>query len=201
MRRFSGSLAVLALALLPLACGQKPSVPPSGTAATAATDQAADNGSLAAQNGVPDTSASSGGGMAGMPGMSGMSGMNMPMMPHSDHKPRHGGIVLMNGDLHFEVVMSRSGEYEVYFSNAMRDPLPASIASDVTITVQQQGQPPEPLTLQIDDAGEYWVGHGRAVTDPNASARIAYVIEGKPYWIDMPYVQPVTEKKSAGDRR
>jgi hypothetical protein len=172
---------VLALAIPFFACGKAGSSAPPPAQASAAP-QAADNGSLAAQNGVPDASASSG-------GMDGMPGMNMPMMPHSDHKPRHGGIVLMNGDLHFEVVMKRSGDYEVYFSNAMRDPLPASIASDVTITVEQQGQAPEPLTLQIDDAGEYWVGHGRAVTDPNASARIAYVIDGKPYWIDMPYVE------------
>lgn len=202
MTRLKRSVLWLGLALaIPLfACGKAGSSAPPPAQASA-PPQSADNGSLAAQNGVPDTSASSGGGMAGMPGMSGMSGMNMPMMPHSDHKPRHGGIVLMNGDLHFEVVMNRSGEYEVYFSNAMRDPLPASIASDVTITVQQQGQAPEPLTLQIDDAGEYWVGQGRAVTDPNASARIAYVIDGKPYWIDMPYVQPVAEKKPVGDRR
>jgi hypothetical protein len=171
-------------------CGGTASTPastpatPTQSASAAAPARTADSGSLAAENGVADNSS-----MAGMPGMK-----NMPMMPHSDHKPRHGGIVLMNGDLHFEVVMKRSGDYEVYFSNAMRDPLPASLASDVTLTVEQQGLPPEPLTLQIDDSGDYWVGHGRPVTDPNASARIAYVIGDKPYWIDMPYVEPVGKK-------
>ncbi len=101
----------------------------------------------------------------------------------------------MNGDLHFEVVMPRSGQYRVYFSNAVRDPLPASIATDVTITVQRPNQPPEPLTLQIDDAGESWTAQGRAVPEADAMARIAYVVNGKPYWIDMPYIDPVAGNK------
>ena len=184
MRSICCRFALAVLVMTAAACGGgRPAAP--AASAPAATPAASANGSLAAENGVASTPAAS----------SSMSGMNMPMMPHSDHKPRHGGIVLMNGDLHFEVVMKRSGEYEVYFSDAMRRPLPATLASDVTITVSQQGFPPEPLTLQIDDSNDFWVGHGRPVTDPNAMARIAYVVAGKPYWIDMPYVQPVAKDK------
>ncbi|MDE3153831.1 MAG: hypothetical protein KGN76_01960 [Acidobacteriota bacterium] len=131
----------------------------------------------------------------GAAGASASSPMAMPMMPHADHRPRHGGIVLMNGDLHFEVVMPRTAHYQVYFSNAVRDPLPASIASDVIITVQRPGRSPESLTLQINDTGEYWEAQGQPVTEPDAMARIAYVVSGKPYWIDMPYVDPVANKK------
>ena len=42
-------------------------------------------------------------------------------VPHGDHNPHYGGIVLMNGDLHFEVVLGRDGVCRVYFSDAMRD--------------------------------------------------------------------------------
>ena len=49
-------------------------------------------------------------GMAGMPGMAGMA--------HGNHNPKYGGTVLMNGDMHFEVVLNRDGTYHVYFSDA-----------------------------------------------------------------------------------
>jgi hypothetical protein len=172
---------VLVAAALASGCGRAPGTAASASGAAAPAQEAADAGSLAAENGAAGATASS--------------PMAMPTMPHMDHKPRHGGIVLMNGDLHFEVVMRRTGEYEVYFSNAVRDPLPASIASDVTITVQRQNQPPEPLTLHIDDAGDSWVAQGKPVPEPDAVARIAYVVGGRPYWIDMPYIDPVAGKK------
>jgi len=188
MRRGDWSPALIVAAALAAGCGHGPAAAkpePAAAAPPAAT--APVEGALAAQNGAAGAEASS--------------PMAMPMMPHADHRPRHGGIVLMNGDLHFEVVMQRSGRYEVYFSNAVRDPLPASVASDVIITVQRTGQPPEPLTLQIDDTGDYWLAQGRPVPEPDAMARIAYVVAGKPYWIDMPYMEPVKGKKSAGGGR
>src|SRR5262249_42596321 len=104
-----------------------------------------------------------------------------------DHNPHHGGIVLMNGDLHFEVVLGRAGRYRVYFTDATRADLPASVASAVTITVTQPPRPPETITLQIDEAGESWVGQGRPVATGAASARVAYTAQTKPYWIDVPF--------------
>ena len=93
----------------------------------------------------------------------------------------------LNGDLHFEAVLSRDGRHRVYFSDAVRNELPAATASGVTVTVTQKGQPPETVALQIDDSGESWVGHGRRVDDPAASARVAYTAYGKPYFIDVPF--------------
>ncbi len=115
----------------------------------------------------------------GMPGMGGM--------VHGNHIPKFGGTVLMNGDLHFEVVLHRDGTYHVYFSDAARNELPASMAANVTITVTRKDRAPETVALRIDDTGESWVGQGTPVQDPDAMARIAYAVQGQPYWIDLPF--------------
>ena len=46
----------------------------------------------------------------------------------------------MDGDLHFEVVLGRSGEHRLYFSDAMREELPAATAAGVTVTVTPKAQ-------------------------------------------------------------
>jgi hypothetical protein len=106
---------------------------------------------------------------------------------HGDHNPHYGGIVLMNGDQHFEVVASRDGACRVYFSDAMRNELPAATASQVVVTITQKGRPAEAVALHIDDSGESWIGRGRAVDDPAATLRVAYTTRGTPYFIDVPF--------------
>ena len=109
-------------------------------------------------------------------------------MPHGDHKPRFGGVVLMNGpDLHFEVVLDPAGRHRVYFSDGMRTPLPASGASEVSIEIQRPGQDPERVPLEIDDRDVGWVGQGHALLGAgNIVARISYTYRAQPYWIDLP---------------
>lgn len=112
-------------------------------------------------------------------------------MVHGDHTPKYGGVVLMNGDLHFEVALKPSGDYRVYFSDAARNELPAAVASDVTITVKQGNGASEIVRLQIDESGESWVGNGETVSDEaTAVARLAYTFQGEPYWIDLPFRIP-----------
>lgn len=42
-------------------------------------------------------------------------------VPHRDHEPRHGGVVLMKGDLHYEVVLDPTGQsFRVFFTDASR---------------------------------------------------------------------------------
>ena len=109
--------------------------------------------------------------------------------PHGDHNPHHGGIVMMKGDdLHYELVLDRTGgAHRVYFTDAVREDLPASVASDVVLTIRRPGRADERVALQIDDAGESWVGNGLAVTSPAAtSVRLAFAIRREPYWIDLP---------------
>jgi hypothetical protein len=108
-------------------------------------------------------------------------------VPHGDHNPHYGGIVLMNGDLHFEVVAGRNGACRVYFSDATRSELPAATASEVTVTISEKGRRPDVVALRIDDSGESWIGRGRPVDDPAATLRVAYTAHGQPYFIDVPF--------------
>ena len=107
-------------------------------------------------------------------------------LAHYDHRPRHGGLVLMNGDTHFEVVLDNTGRYSVYFSSGVRTPLPASIASEVRIAVIPTGRSRETIALETDPTNSLWVGRGTPIDDPNAVVRVGYTAEAKPYWIDVP---------------
>ena len=108
-------------------------------------------------------------------------------IPHGDHHPRYGGLVMMNGELHFEVVLGRDGNYRLYFSDATRGELPAATGSGVIVTVTQKGKEPEAVAMHIDESGESWVGRGQPVADLGATARVAYTAYGKPYFIDVPF--------------
>jgi hypothetical protein len=111
-------------------------------------------------------------------------------VPHGDHNPHHGGIVMMKGDdLHYEVVLDPAGrDHRVYFTDAIRDDLPASAASDVVLTVRRPGAPDERIAMQIDEAGESWIASGRAIGAPaSTTVRLAFTIRNEPYWIDLPF--------------
>src|SRR5581483_1497124 len=102
-------------------------------------------------------------------------------VPHGDHNPHHGGIVMMKGsDLHYEVVLDPAGRaHAVYFTDAVREDLPASVASAVALTIKRPGAADERIPLRIDDAGESWVGSGRAIADPaQTQARVEFTIRG-----------------------
>ena len=111
-------------------------------------------------------------------------------MPHGDHRPRHGGLVLMNGNLHFEVVAKRDGHYRVYFSDEVRRELPASTVSEVVLTITRSHVAAEPIILSVDDEGESWVGEGKPFGNADVTIRVAFVFEDKPYFIDIPWTQP-----------
>jgi hypothetical protein len=112
-----------------------------------------------------------------------------PTVPHGDHSPHHGGVVMMKGDLHYEVVFDPSGKYALYFSDATRADLPATTAALASVTVMRPDAPPEGVSLAIDEAGESWIGGGKPVDKPDdTKVRVAYTIRGEePYWIDLPF--------------
>ena len=111
-------------------------------------------------------------------------------VPHGDHNPHHGGIVMMKGDdLHYEAVLDPTGRaHHVYFTDAIREDLPASVATDVVLTIHRPAAPDERIAMQIDEAGESWVGSGRPVNAPAmTTVRLAFAIRHEPYWIDLPF--------------
>ena len=107
---------------------------------------------------------------------------------HGDHTPHHGGTVYMNGDLHFEIVLGRDGTHRVYFSDARRAELPAAIASDVTVTIPGGEAPGRTLRAEVDASGESWIARGSPPARGEATARVAFVVDDAPYWIDVPFI-------------
>lgn len=65
--------------------------------------------------------------------------------PHADHAPRHGGVVMMSGDLHVELCVSPSGGVFLYPSDAVRAPIPPGEAQG-TIRIERPGSK---TTLQL----------------------------------------------------
>jgi len=110
-------------------------------------------------------------------------------VPHGDHNPHHGGIVLMKGDLHFEVVPDGGGHHRVYFTDAMRADLPAALAQSVSVTIHRTDEPEEVVPMRIDEPGESWEGTGRPIERPDATTlRVAFTRRNdQPYWIDVPF--------------
>lgn len=109
--------------------------------------------------------------------------------PHGDHSPRHGGLVLMQGELHYEVVLDRNGKHAIWFSDAVREDLPASVASKVAMTVMRPKAPDEVLSLAIDDSGESWIASGQPVAGDDVMVKVTFVARGEPFEIEVPFVK------------
>ena len=99
----------------------------------------------------------------------------------------------MHGDLHFEVLLDPEGGHRVYLTDAFRNELPASAASEVTVTVLRPGdEAPETLGLEIDEFGESWIARGQPVPEEDSRAVVALVHEGERYEIELPFLaEPV----------
>lgn len=108
--------------------------------------------------------------------------------PHSDHTPKFGGLVLMERDIHFEVVARPTGYYRVYFSDERRNPLPASMVTDLVVTIMRPEQDAEEVPLQRDVSDQSWIGESRPVESDDTMVRVSYVYRDQPYWIDLPFV-------------
>jgi len=162
MPSFRCSLLLACVALASGGCGQR------ATGAAAAPVTTSQTAPAAAS--APDAAAASG-------------------MAHGDHNAHHGGVVYMYDDMHYEVVLAADGRHRLYFSDAVREDLPASVAASVTLTVERPKTDAEALKGVIDENGESWVLTGRPIADSATSVRVAFVVKGSEYWIDVPFIQ------------
>jgi photosystem II stability/assembly factor-like uncharacterized protein len=105
--------------------------------------------------------------------------------PHGDHSPHHGGLVMMNGEVHYEVVFDQTGKHRVWFSDAVREDLPASIAANVVMVVTPRMGATETLALKIDDSGESWIADGHPLASGDL-VRLTYALRGEPFEIEIP---------------
>ena len=94
----------------------------------------------------------------------------------------------MKGELHYEVVLDPKGRHSVWFSDAVREDLPASVASKVEMTVTRPNAKPESLTLTIDESGESWVASGQPLAGNDVMVKLAFVARGEPLEIEIPFV-------------
>jgi hypothetical protein len=108
--------------------------------------------------------------------------------PHGDHSPHHGGLVLMNGDVHYEVVLDPSGRHAVWFTDAVRVDLPAAVASNVRMRVTRPGAEVESLALAIDESGESWVASGRPIAGEGVTIALTYDLRGAPHEVEIPFL-------------
>ena len=110
--------------------------------------------------------------------------------PHGDHSAHHGGLVMMSGEMHYEVVLDGAGKHRVWFSDAVREELPASVASKVAMIVTRPAASPERITLAIDDSGESWIANGKPVAGNDVFVTVSFVARGEPVEIEVPFVTP-----------
>jgi len=105
--------------------------------------------------------------------------------PHGDHSPHHGGLVMMNGEVHYEVVFDQTGKHRLWFSDAVREDLPASIASNVVMVVTPKMGAQETFAMKIDDSGESWIADGHPLAGGDM-VKLTYKLRGEPFEIEIP---------------
>jgi hypothetical protein len=117
---------------------------------------------------------------------------------HGNHDPHHGGLVMMYGaDLHYEVVLLPTGNVRIYFTDAQRGELPASVVSDVAIEIERPSSKPETVTMAIGTTGECWEGQGAPVKEVDTTLHLAFVLQGEPVVVSFPASDLLTANKAA----
>ena len=94
----------------------------------------------------------------------------------------------MNGEMHYEVVFDKAGKHRVWFSDAVREDLPASIVRGVTMVIARPMGAAETLPLAIDDSGESWVAAGAPLDESGTTVTLKYSVRGEPFEIEIPFL-------------
>lgn len=104
---------------------------------------------------------------------------------HGDHNPHHGGAVDMYGMVHYEVVLLPTGGLRVYFTDEMRNDLPATAVSNVRAEIERPKGGIEPVAMAVNATGDYWQGRSKPVTDPKSVVRLGFVFRGEAALVEL----------------
>ena len=88
-------------------------------------------------------------------------------------------------DLHYEVVLTATGNVQLWLSNAVREDLPASVVSDVAAEIEHAGKR-QNIDMTISDSGDAWVGKTTAVKAEGTTLHLGFVYRGEPAALSFP---------------
>jgi hypothetical protein len=118
-----------------------------------------------------------------------------------DDEPHHGGVVKPHKDLHFETAVLPSGGVQIYFSDAMGEPLPASAVSQVAAEIEHPGGKTDTVDMDIDPTGVFWAGKSAPLGDPKAVLRIGFSFHGAPATVEVPGAALISAAKKGPPKK
>jgi hypothetical protein len=111
-----------------------------------------------------------------------------PALAHNgvDDEPHHGGVVRPFKTLHLETAALPTGGVQIYFSDAMGEPLPASAVSQVAAEIEHPGGKTDSIDMGIDPTGVFWTGKSIPLSDAKAVLRVGFSFHGAPAMVEVP---------------
>jgi hypothetical protein len=112
----------------------------------------------------------------------------LPAYAHNgvDDEPHHGGVVRPHKDLHLETAVLPAGGMQIYFSDAMGEPLPASAVSQVVVEIDHPGAKTDAVDMDIDPTGVFWMGKSGPLTDAKSIVRVGFTFHGAQGLVELP---------------
>jgi hypothetical protein len=105
-----------------------------------------------------------------------------------DPAPKHGGVVFTSGALDVETVLQKpKGHYQIYFSDAAGQDVPAAVVSEVELAVRHSTGSPEKVVFHVDDATQTWVGSSRSPDSSIKAATLSYQFLDIPIQTEIPF--------------
>ena len=114
--------------------------------------------------------------------------LSAPALAHNgvDDEPHHGGVVKPIKTLHLEAAALPAGGVQIYFSDAMGEPLPASAVSQVAAEIEYPGGKTDSVDMGIDPTGVYWSGKSAPLSDAKTVLRVGFSFHGAPAMVEVP---------------
>src|ERR1700710_559278 len=112
----------------------------------------------------------------------------LPVYAHNgvDDEAHHGGVVRPHKDLHLETAVLPAGGMQIYFSDAMGEPLPASAVSQVVVEVDHPGTKTDAVDMSIDPTGVFWMGKSAPLNDAKSIVRVGFSFNGVQGLVELP---------------